>query len=443
MKTKIYSLTLIAAAALTLGSCSDEWNKGEGPDATEYGQLSKHSIDVVNAEIIIPTGSRAGYDTSNFIVTIRNSEGAQVGQWTYAKMPELVSLPVGTGYSVSVYSHQQEKAAWDAPYFENEPQTFDIKANEITEVGTVTCKMANIKVSIKYSPDLKAAFGDDCKVTVIANDEGRLEFLPDEIRSGYFQAVEGSSTLVATLSGTIDGSPAEVRTVLSDVEAGQHRIITYSFKGGNPTPPDENGYFDPETGIHVDFDVIDETVEGGVDVDEDIIKDPTRPGQEDPEEDPGQDPDDPNNPDNPDNPDDAVATFESFNSPKLKLDVVNNANDFGDGDNAIVRIGCPAGFKNLVVTISTDSDAFVATLKDMGLYDPFDLANPGDLEATLGDEGLGLPTGAKVVGQTSVDFNISQFVPLLLIYPGAHNFVLEVVDNNGQKANLTLRFTAN
>lgn len=432
MKTKIYSLAILTATALSLGSCADNWNGGE-PSGNDFGQLSKHSIDVVNGENIISTASRAGYDISNFIVTIRNSAGAQVGQWRYAEMPELVTLPVANGYTVDAYSHVQEKAAWDAPYFESQPVTFNITKDKITEVETVKCKLANIKVTIKYSDDLRRALGSDCKVTVIANDEGSLEFLPDETRAGYFQAIAGSTTLVATLSGTIDGSYAEVRTILNDVAAGHHRIITYSFAGGDPTPPDENGFFDPSTGIQISFDTVNETVEGGVDAEEDNVSG-TRPGQEEPEqpEDPGED--DPNNPDNPDDPAEEAATFEATDSPNLKLDEVNVASaDFG---NAKVNITAPKGFKNLEVTIQTDSPLFEQILDEMNLKH-FDLAEPGDAEDSL--VSLELPIKDQVVGHTEVLFDITSFIPLL-VYPGNHDFVIKVTDSQNNVSSMTLKF---
>ena len=433
MKTKIYSLTILAASAFALASCSDDWGGGYDPCAKETGQLAKNSLDVINGETIITT-SRDGVNTSNFIVTIKNNLGEQVGQWYYSQMPELVTLPVATDYTVNVISHNQEKAAWEAPYFESETKTFDIQNNKITEVGTLTCKLANIRVSIHYSDELRAALGDDCKVTVIANDEGRLEFTPDETRSGYFQALDGSTTLIATLSGTIDGSYEEVRYVINDAAAGQHRKINYSFAGGNPTPPDENGFIDPSSGIQIDTEVIDETVEGGVNVDEDIISG-TRPGQEDPEQgdQPGTDPEDPDNPDNPDDPV-AAATFETVDSPNLSLTGVNLANTF-EG-NAKVLIKCPQGIQHLVVSIQTDSPLFEQIIDEMNLAS-FDLAYPGDAKESL--ESLELPIEGDVINHTEVVFDITQFVSLL-VYPGNHDFVLTVTDNNGKVSSMTLRF---
>lgn len=440
MKTKIYSLTILAASAFALASCSDDWGGGYDPCAKETGQLAKNSLDVINGETIITT-SRDGVNTSNFIVTIKNNLGEQVGQWYYSQMPELVTLPVATDYTVNVISHNQEKAAWEAPYFESETKTFDIQNNKITEVGTLTCKLANIRVSIHYSDELRAALGDDCKVTVIANDEGRLEFIPDETRSGYFQALDGSTTLIATLSGTIDGSYEEVRYVINDAAAGQHRKINYSFAGGNPTPPDENGFIDPSSGIQIDTEVIDETVEGGVNVDEDIISG-TRPGQEDPEQgdQPGTDPEDPDNPDNPDDPTHEYFTFE--NGPGSNIDFeAENAPVAGNKYSVNIKSENPV--QHLYVEI--ESETLTPVLSGVGLAPRFDLADgkgmdDGEDYTDAISGSLGLPVGDQVVGQKQILFDISDFVPMLTSFDGLHVFRLTAVDNAGNQKVLLIKF---
>lgn len=430
MKYKIFSA--LAIATFLMSSCSDNWTPA--PETEGEGQLYLEAIDVTNAENVI---KRAGVDVSNFIVTVNDADGNQVRQWTYSKMPEIITLPVGEGYTIDVISHVEDKAAWEAPYFKGTSQKFNIEKNRVTNAGTVTCKLSNIKVSIRFSDNLKQMMGDDCKVTVIANDEGRLEFTPDETRSGYFQAVEGSSTLIATFSGTIKGSYEEIRKVYSDVEAGQHRIITYSVKSGDPTVPDENGNISIADGIDIDMSTIDESIDGNVATDEDVI-DGNRPGHEDPE-DPNE-PDDPNNPDNPDNPDDPKDEFFTFDS-TIDLDKVNEA---VEGNEYSVNIKSVNPLTNLKVRIESNylTDEF---LHSVGLMAEFDLANLSpDLEATLGDpEGFNFPVGDKVVGQTDVIFNLTPFIPLLNLSPTAndiHKFHLTVVDNQGNQQTVVLTF---
>ena len=62
-------------------------------------------------------------------------------------------------------------------------------------------------------------------------------------------------------------------------------------------------------------------------------------------------------------------------------------------------------------------------LDAVGLAPELDLVSPGDYKEPL--EGLGFPTGEKVVGQTSVSFDISPFMPLIpLLGTGDSDFRL-------------------
>lgn len=407
-----------------MSSCSDNWTPST--DDEGVGQLCMEAIDVTNAENVI---NRANIDVSNFIVTVNNAEGETVKQWKYAEMPEVITLPVGEGYYIDVISHNQEKAAWDAPFFKGSSEKFDIVKNQLTNAGTVTCKLSNIKVTVRFSDNLKAIMEDDCKVTVIANDEGRLEYTPDETRAGYFQTIEGSSTLIATFTGTIRGSYEEIRKVYTDVEAGQHRIITYSVKSGDPTVPDENGNIDITDGISVDMSTIDESIDGNVTPDEDVI-DGDRPGQEEPA-DPGT-----GDEEDPEEPSVDYFTFDTT----ISLTEVNEA---VEGNEYVVNINSVNPLSNLKVKIESNylTDEFLASV---GLVSEFDLANlDADLESKLGEGGFGFPTGDAVKGQTSVRFDLTPFIPLLNLSPtpnDIHKFHLTVVDDQNNSETVVLTF---
>ena len=420
MKYKIYST--IAIATLMMSSCHDNWTPAAEEDG--MGQLRMEAIDVTNAENVI---KRAGLDVSNFIVTVNDAEGQKVQQWKFAEMPEIMTLPVGENYSIDVISHVQQKAAWDAPYFKGSSEKFNIVKNQLTNVGTVTCKLSNIKVSIRFSEELKALMAEDCKVTVIANDEGTLEFGPNETRSGYFEAVEGSSTLIATFTGTVGGGYEEIRKIYTDVEAGQHRIITYSVKAGDPTIPDENGQINVGNGITIDMTTIDESIDGNVAVDEDVIEG-DRPGQEDPI-DPDPEP-------GPDEPGEEYFTFDTAIS-------LTETNPAIEGNDYSIVIKSVNPLNNLKVKIESGylTEEFLGSV---GLVPEFDLADlTPELEAQLGDGGFGFPTGNEVRGQTEVTFDLTPFIPLLNLSPtpnDIHKFHLTVIDDQGNEKTITLTF---
>ena len=94
-----------------------------------------------------------------------------------------------------------------------------------------------------------------------------------------------------------------------------------------------------------------------------------------------------------------------------------------------------------------DSETLTAdVLSDVKLAPEFDLADPivttddGEKkDLTEGLKGLEFPVGDEVKGATDLDFDITKFVPLTMIYGAAnHRFILTVTDNAGNSKTLTL-----
>lgn len=409
-------------------ACSDDWEANTGGNGN--GQLSVGDINVVNGETAI---SRAA-STDNFIVSVADADGRQVGNLIYSKMPELIDLPVGIGYKVTVMSHEQQPQAWDMPYYEGESDNFDIQLGKITKIGTITAGFSNIAVTVRYTDEMKEAMGADCVVNVVANNNGSLDFVPSETRTGYFQALPDSPTMVATFSGTIKGSKVELRKIYKDVVAGNHYYITFGIKSPSTDVPEETGdiFVDPDTGISIDMNVDNQDVPGNVDVDEDNLGDADRPGHEDP-----KDPEIPDNPNQPDDPGKELYTFDTA----MSLDETMEAKEGGDYALTIKSVN---PLTNLKVRIESNylTDAF---LKSVYLQSEFDLANLSpELEAALSDpESFNFPTGNKIVGQTKVDFNLTPFIPLLNLSPtpnDIHKFHLTMIDNQGNEKTITLTF---
>ena len=134
MKHSILSVAAAAALAIGLGACHDDCQIKNDGNASGTLSFASMSVDVSVAENVIrhtparaaaETGSRAAVDLSDFIVTVTDAEGAIAGQWTYSTMPEIMTLPVASGYTVDVKSHEVQKAEWSRPYYCGS-KTFDI-----------------------------------------------------------------------------------------------------------------------------------------------------------------------------------------------------------------------------------------------------------------------------------------------------------------------------
>lgn len=500
MMKKIYSILMALAVIVTVSSCSkdDYWKTTVDEEGQGQVNLAKvrDDLQVVTAEKTVGDDkspkSRDAYDTSEFIVKIlRAADKSVVKTWQHKDMPEVFTLPVGE-YVVNVISHDQALQAWETPYYEGQSGTFTIEDGKITDIGTIVCKLANVKVSIRYSDQLRAVLGDDVTVTVLMNDGGQLQYTPSETRAGYFKFIENSHTLVATFEGSISGNHETLRKAYTDIEPGQHRIITFKIKNGDGTIPDATGGIIIGDGLILDTSVTVVDKDGNVVVDEDIIEG-DRPIE-------GEDTDAPVVTANPvsgttftdnlsvsltatqsatiyytldgtpattastrytapialtatttintlavaSNGKQAAQTFsytKAAVSAGIKIEPVemklapetNKVAELTDGN---VNIHSDNGIAHFYVKIESTSDDFMAAVSDL-LPTEFDLAYPPAENVSNLRDDLGFPVGDDVIGAHDLTFDITQFFAML-VFPGEHKFTLEIEDASGNKKSETL-----
>lgn len=419
--------------AMGFSSCNEKWEPGS-LDGADTGSLDTESIslDITNAEEVVT--SRASVDVSNYIVTITNVDGVVVNQWKFAEMPGLPMFTVGD-YTLDIKSHEPQLAAWNEPYFVGSAK-FTIQKDKITSVGAVKCKLQNVKVTINFAPELVAASAGDINCEVRVNDEGVLNYTPATSSAGYFKYIEGNYTMVVNFTGTVNGYKENIIRTYTDLKPGQHRIINFSLKTVIVNPPAETGQFDPTQGISVNWDVEDSDLTGNIDAGEDVINDPTRPGGEEwPDN-----PDDPTppGPDNPDDPTTEAATFtngKNASGVQSELALDNVTENDANVQSAVVIINCPKGVAHLNVKITSDNENFLASAGELMPLE-FDLADSNNAQYFNGI----LPVGDEVLNKNEVIFDISALAPMLAGFNGHHAFYLEVVDNEGNKSNLVLKF---
>lgn len=444
MKFKSISILAWAAAAAAFTGCSDNWvpeveGAGEGRLNTQsiLAEVNTVEDEKNDEDVTKKVTSRSSIDLSPFLVdVVRTSDNANVASWTYATMPQLPTFAVGS-YEVRVRSRVLKDAEWSAPYYLGS-QTFDIRNGEVTDVGPIVCKLANVRVTIDYGPKLLAATGGEgFTITVTSTPGVYLQYTGKETRSGYF-AYNGQTTMVARFQGRVNGVDEDFNHVLENIAPGQHRKLTFRLNYNPNTPDDEVGTVDGQ-GIIVSCSTKTVSVDGSVIQEEDIQESGDRPGQEGDE--PGGDDPKPGEEGN------ITFTSETLaNENGNVLDnTANNAADFGEGKKAAkIHIHSDAPIASFKVKI--DSETLTAdVLGGVGLASEFDLADPivtvdGEKkDLTDGLKGLNFPVGDEVKGATDLDFDITQFVPLTMIYGAAnHRFILTVTDNAGNSKTLTL-----
>lgn len=414
----------------TFSACHSEKMETGTTDVT--GQLSLASMKMevdLKVDTVYPQ-SRAGVDVSNFLLTIKNSQGEQVEQYTYSEMPEIISLPVGT-YTVVASSAEAATNGFDVPFYTGSTEQFTIKENELTEVSALTCRLANVMISVEYDEELRKLMGEDVVTTVTIKEktqdmikEYSLDIPSSETRKAYLIAPASAGSMDITLKGTIDGeSVTEVKRV-DNVQAGQYNIIKYVLNSVDDGT-NSNGGGNLNIAINIDSSMTssDETV--GVNPGEEPgIDDFPTDGGEEPGDGDGDGGDESGSEQN-------MPTIEGTN--KVPFDIDNDRLTISGAAELQVTIGAPNGIANLFVEIISET----LDVSEVGLPKSFDLAYPGENSDAL--SGLGFPVGDKVIGQTEVLFDISNFTILLPTFKGNHDFKIRVVDSKGLEETKTLK----
>lgn len=421
-------LTLMAVL-FTFSACHSEKMETGTTDVT--GQLSLASMKMevdLKVDTVYPQ-SRAGVDVSNFLLTIKNSQGEQVEQYTYSEMPEIISLPVGT-YTVVASSAEAATNGFDVPFYTGSTEQFTIKENELTEVSALTCRLANVMISVEYDEELRKLMGEDV-VTNVKIGDNSLDIPSSETRKAYLIAPASAGSMDITLKGTIDGeSVTEVKRV-DNVQAGQYNIIKYVLNSvDDGTNSNVGGNLNIAINIDSSMTSSDETV--GVNPGEE-------PGIDDFPTDGGEEPGDGDGDSDGDG-EGGITSDINITGKKLgdsSFDIDQTQTITG-ATTLIVGIEAPAGIQNLKVKItSAGNDDFNGIGEGLG---EFDLAHSDSMNenAQAMIPVLGLPIDDAVLNQTNLDFNISKFTSMLSGFKGTNTFKITVTDNQGKTESKSL-----
>lgn len=401
-------MMLALLSLVTLASCSKDDPFPATPEESAQGQVSlkKMLVDITNEEVVM----RSSIDVAEFIVSIEGESGVVITE-AYKDMPEVVTLPVGN-YKVCVKSHEVKDAAWDEPYFYGE-QSFKVEKNKVTEVNTVVCRLANVRVTIVIHDLLARKSADDVNVNVLLGENTSLDFSKTETRSGYFKYVEGSSTMVATFTGTVQNNYEENFRTYVDVAPGNHYIITYRLQGPNGDVPDNEGYINH--GVNVSASVTSVNMTVNVETEDDILEDDERP------EEGGEGPIDP--PADQDLPTvEAVApiTFDAPNVVDANSEVTINVQSHHED-----------GINEFKVTINSE---MISGLLEAQLgTSELDFINPASETVANFIKELNLVEGDVKGCTDNIEIKITGFMGMLSILgPSSHDFVITVGDANGR-----------
>lgn len=362
-----------------------------------FGQLKLSSMQVTADTEPLVTASRVSADIKDYLITVYAANGEKLQEWKYAEMPEIFTLKTGA-YKLVAHAPEVTGAAFDTPYCASAEKSFEIKQDEITEIGEVKCTLHNVKVTVKYEDKLMALLGDDVKVTVKVGEE-KLEYTKDETKSGFFHGKAENNVVDVVFQGSVEGEPVSITKSYAEIALGTELIVTYKYKESvTGIDPGTGGSFHAP-GISVDEKLIAVNETGAVLPEEDEILDFGKPAIE----------------------------GDGFDLSQP----VTNLNQ-----KVVVNLMAPEGIAHVKVEIASENETFAGVIQEM-FGGPFDLAYPGALEETL--KGLKLPVSEQVINQQLVKFDVTEFMPLLKgEFAGIHRFIIEVVDNNNSSVKATL-----
>lgn len=362
-----------------------------------FGQLKLSSMQVTADTEPLVTASRVSADIKDYLITVYAADGGKLQEWKYAEMPEIFTLKTGT-YKLVAHAPEVTDAAFDTPYCASDEKSFEIRQDEITEIGEVKCTLHNVKVTVKYEDKLMALLGDDVKVTVKVGEE-KLKYTKDETKSGFFHGKAENNVVDVTFQGSVEGEPVSITKSYAEIALGTELIVTYKYKESvTGIDPGTGGSFHAP-GISVDEKLIAVNETGAVLPEEDEILDFGKPAIE----------------------------GDGFDLSQP----VTNLNQ-----KVVVNLMAPEGIAHVNVEIASENETFAGVIQEM-FGGPFDLACPGTLEETL--KGLKLPVSEQVINQQLVKFDVTEFMPLLKgEFAGIHRFIIEVVDNNNSSVKATL-----
>lgn len=392
MKKLFFTLTVLLSGIMIFSSChSEKMNLS----VTGTGQVKLSSMQMTyNTEPLI-TVSRATEDLNNYVVGIyKSADNSLVQEWKYSEMPEIFTLDAGD-YKLVAHSQDVEGAQFDAPYCYGESSVFTIVKDKIVDAGTVSCTLKNVKVTIKYSDDLKPLLSEDTQVTVTLGDES-LAYTADETRSGYFHCRATDNVVGVRFEGKVDGEsePTTITTSYTVIE-GTELIVNYDLVSASYVDPGTGGIV-PVMKLKISDEVLTAELQGSVLPEDDEILDFGKPSIE-------------------------GVGFD------IKQPITVNPGTLQ------VNLMAPEGMQHVYVEITSDNEGFLSAASAVfGGATSFDLAEPATEEIKNALINLKFPVGEEIINNKGVVlFDISPFVGLLFesTFAGKHSFKIRVVDS--------------
>lgn len=415
-------IALSTAAILSLASCEMKNElTGSLVDKQDMGSVE---LGISVKQPVSQTRAEETVATNNFPVTIQgtSAETADVLKEyaTLDEVPSTISVPVGN-YTVSSHTPGELQKKMENPYYAG---STDITVSKgITSEVDVVCRMANSRIQMKYGDDFKAAFST-WTITVDDGTETALSYTESDLNPApvyWYFGDDITSITVNIRAVTVQGNSVSERRVFKKEDAAdKYEEVGDAFTGGDALEINM-GTVESSTGELTGIDI---TTNITFEDESESVEIPTTDPDEG--EEPGGDPEPPTG-------GDGINITEPAGNSFL-TDGVDINKGISPDKEIIILMSVPDGIQNLYVKVNTDNSGFETAAGLMGLTTGSGLDLTSEAATDL-SELFSLPQ----TGDTNYSFTLNSILlSLLNNYPGIHDFVLTVIDQNGEQASATL-----
>ena len=407
-------MSIALSALLVLGACNKD-NVGyidptdDAKDNIGYLSVGSMTASVLEDTENIESSTRAeGVDIDTFDVVI-SKDNVEVMSFKYGERPtEPIALEGGV-YSIAMSSAAMQSAQWEAPVYATKREII-ITRKQTTTINDMVCKLANIKVSVDYSADLKEQLDSEYTTMTVKLGDSELAYAFDEERAGFFAPIAAENTLKLTFNCRYAGETKDITMTneIKGVKAAQWRKINVVVQHAADGTAN--------IGIVCDTWTYDEEVifDSSVMLMEEVIPDDT---------------------------DAPVIVWEGHDL----ADVFELTDDMFDADdnfksNINLDVTTKNPIKSMVVKVASDNADFVKAYSEIMSVEE-ELCSPQASSTIL--KMMGYPTDVK--GATTARLKLAAQANLLKSYEGTHSYEITVIDVIGAKttATLTIKYGQN
>lgn len=410
MKSFVKFLSVALVALPLLVSCHMDNVDYEGIDGPAKNNVGYLQVGNMQASVIVDTENfdsaettRAGeVDINTFDVVILDVNGNTVKSFKYGERPKEAIALEGGVYTIKMSSATMQDAEWDAPVYAGEKDVV-ITRKQTSTVNNLVCKLANIKVTVDYSADIKDQLDPEFTTMNVELENSALLYVFNETRAGYFAPVAVDNTLKLTFNCRYKGETKNITMTneIKGVKAAQWRkinVVVQHAADGTAT-----------IGIVCDTWTLDEeiTFDTSFALMEEVIPDDT---------------------------DAPVIVWEghdlaeTFELTDLMFDADGN---FTSSIN--IDVTSKAALKSLVIKASSDNAEFTKAYADVVPLE-VDLCSTTVSSTLL--KMMGYPTDVK--GVTSTRLKFAAQTELFRSHEGTHSFEITATDENGAHSTATL-----